>query len=76
MPTAYSFKRGNRVRVELANGDSQFTEFVFYHDYAPSKVGRDTIYHDADRPSQVILPVLPKRAVGSRVRSNACANAQ
>jgi putative CocE/NonD family hydrolase len=58
MPTAYLFRKGNRIRLELANGDSQFTEFVFHHDYAPTKVGRDTIFHDAARPSHIVLPVL------------------
>ena len=59
MPTAYLFKKGNRIRLELANGDSQLTEFVFQHDYTPNKVGEDTIYHDRTRPSELLLPVAP-----------------
>jgi uncharacterized protein len=58
MPTAHRFKKGSRIRIELANGDSQFTEFVFYHDYTPNKVGRDTIYHDGKYDSHLALPVL------------------
>ncbi len=61
MPTAYLFKRGSRIRLELANGDSQLTEFVFHHDYAPNKVGRDIIHHSVDYPSRLILPVVEKR---------------
>jgi predicted acyl esterase len=62
MPTAYLFKRRSRIRLELANGDSQFTEFVFYHDYTPGKVGRDTIWHNSEQPSHLVLPVLASPA--------------
>ena len=58
MPTAHRFRKGNRIRLELSNGDSQFTEFVFYHDYAPFKVGRDLIHHCADFPSHMTLPIV------------------
>ncbi len=58
MPTAYRFKKGSRIRLEIANGDSQLTEFVFQHDYTPDKVGRDTIYHCAEHPSHILLPVV------------------
>ncbi len=58
MPTAHRFARGSRIRLELANGDSSVTEFVFAHEYAPWKVGRDFVYHDARRPSQLVLPIL------------------
>ena len=58
MPTAYRFKKGSRIRLELANGDSQLTEFVFQHDYTPDKVGRDTIYHNPDHPSHILLPLV------------------
>jgi predicted acyl esterase len=58
MPTAYRFKKGSRIRLEIANGDSQLTEFVFQHDYTPDKVGQDTIHHDDEYPSHILLPVL------------------
>jgi hypothetical protein len=46
MPTAYRFKRGNRIRIDLANGDSALTEFGwFHHEYTPDKRGQDTIFH-------------------------------
>ena len=51
-------KKGSRVRLEIANGDSQLTEFVFQHEYTPNKVGRDTIYHDAKSSSHLMLPVV------------------
>ena len=62
MPTAFVFKKGDRIRIELANGDSPLTDGPFGHDYTPDMVGTDTIYHDADYPSQLILPVASKIA--------------
>ena len=58
MPTAWRFKRGSRIRLELANGDSSVTEGVFAHPYTPDKLGCDTIHHDRRRPSHLILPLL------------------
>ena len=62
MPTAYRFKRGNRIRLEIANTDSQFTELVFHHAYAPEMVGADLFFHDAKRRSHIILPVIDATA--------------
>jgi uncharacterized protein len=58
-PIAYRFGKGNRIRLEICNGDSPVTDALFFHIYRPDKIGTDTIYHDAARPSQLILPVLP-----------------
>lgn len=58
MPTAYRFKQGSRIRLELANGDSSVTEGVFAHPYTPDKVGQDVIRHDARHPSRLLLPVM------------------
>ncbi|HEX4192743.1 MAG TPA: CocE/NonD family hydrolase [Stellaceae bacterium] len=58
MPTAYRFKAGSRIRLELANGDSSVTEVHFSHPYTPDKVGRDTIHHDTRYPSRLLLPVM------------------
>ena len=57
MPTAHRFGKGSRIRIELANGDSSVTEFVFAHEYPPAKIGVDTLYHDKKRPSRVLLPI-------------------
>jgi predicted acyl esterase len=57
MPTAHRFAKGSRIRLEMANGDSALTEFIFAHEYAPTKIGRDTIHHDAKHPSFLALPV-------------------
>lgn len=58
MPTAHQFKKGDRIRLELANGDSAVTDAPFTHRYGPRKLGSDTIYHDAAHPSALLLPLL------------------
>lgn len=57
-PIAYLFRKGNRIRLEICNGDSPVTDALFFHFYRPDKIGADTIYHDAEHPSELILPVL------------------
>jgi uncharacterized protein len=57
-PTCYRFSRGSRIRVEIAPGDSQIADGLFWHYYG-HKVGTDTIYHDRVHPSHVLLPVVP-----------------
>jgi putative CocE/NonD family hydrolase len=57
-PIAYRFRKGNRIRVEIANGDSPVTDGLFSHIYRPDKIGVDTIYHGAEHPSELVLPVL------------------
>ncbi len=56
-PMAHRFKAGNRVRLELVNGDSAVTDVLWTHYYAPSKIGTDTVHHSANCPSVLILPV-------------------
>ncbi|HVB34940.1 MAG TPA: CocE/NonD family hydrolase [Patescibacteria group bacterium] len=58
LPMAYRFQKGNRIRIEVANGDSPVTDLLFTHLYRPDKHGQDTIYHDAEHPSRLVLPVL------------------
>lgn len=55
---AYRFRKGNRIRVEICEGDSPVTDNLFFHFYRPDKIGADTIYHDAEHPSELALPVL------------------
>jgi uncharacterized protein len=57
-PIAYRFRQGNRIRVEISNGDSPVTDALFFHIYRPDKMGSDTVHHDAAHPSQLILPVM------------------
>ena len=64
MPAASVFKKGSRIRLELANGDSAITDFVFEHVYLPNKIGKDTIFHTAAQPSQILLPVVTSQRTG------------
>ena len=56
-PMAYAFKQDHRIRLEIVNGDSPVTEVLWTHYYRPDKIGRDTIYHSAQHPSALLLPV-------------------
>ena len=56
-PIAYLFRKGNRIRVEICNGDSPVTDALFFHFYRPDKIGADTIYHNEEHPSELVLPV-------------------
>lgn len=57
-PTSYRFRRGNRIRVEIANGDSMVADGLFHHYYG-HKAGTDRFHHSAEHPSHVLLPVVP-----------------
>jgi uncharacterized protein len=58
-PTSYLFRRGNRIRVEIGNGDSMISDGLFHHYYG-HKAGTDRYYHDADHPSHVLMPIVAK----------------
>jgi putative CocE/NonD family hydrolase len=60
LPIAYLFRKGHRIRIEIANGDSALTDAVFTHPYHPTLIGTDTIHHDAAHASCIMLPVVPK----------------
>jgi hypothetical protein len=55
---AYRSRKGNRIRLEIANGDSPVTDGLFFHFYRPDKIGADTISQDAEHPSDLVLPAL------------------
>jgi uncharacterized protein len=57
-PMAHRFKKGNRVRLEIINGDSVITDVLWTHYYLPNKIGADTIYHSTEHPSALTLPVM------------------
>jgi putative CocE/NonD family hydrolase len=58
LPIAYLFKKGHRLRLELANSDSPATDGVFSHPYHPTQMGTDTIHHDGAHASCIMLPVV------------------
>lgn len=57
-PTSNVFKKGHRIRLDLACGDSN--AFDFGGHFYGIKFGKDTIYHDKEHPSHLILPVMPR----------------
>lgn len=65
-PTSNLFKAGHRIRLDVSS--SNFPHFdVNPNTGAPEGVGltrrvaRNTLFVDADRPSHVLLPVIPRR---------------
>jgi uncharacterized protein len=58
LPISYVFRKGHRLRLELANSDSPATDGVFSHPYHPTQMGTDTIHHDAGHASCILLPVV------------------
>ena len=58
LPISYVFKKGHRIRLEIANSDSTVTDGVFSHPYHPTQIGTDTIHHTTDHPSALYLPVV------------------
>jgi uncharacterized protein len=65
-PTANLFKRGHRIRLDVSS--SNFPHFdVNPNTGAPEgtdlarQVARNTLYLDRDRPSHVLLPLIPAR---------------
>ena len=62
-PTSNLFRRGHRIRLDVSS--SNFPNFDRNHntrgdDYAETTLvtARQTIYHDRQRPSRVVLPVI------------------
>jgi hypothetical protein len=63
-PTSNIFKRGHRIRLDVSS--SNFPRFDInpntgepLNDNRQTKIAINTVYHDASRPSQLILPVVP-----------------
>ena len=63
-PTSNLFQRGHRIRVDVSSSD--FPNFDRNHntggdDYAEATLftARQTVFHDGQRPSRVVLPVIP-----------------
>ena len=58
LPVSYVWKKGHRIRLEIANGDHSATDSVFTHPYHPTLMGTDTFHHDAAHASRLMLPVV------------------
>jgi uncharacterized protein len=56
--TSCCFLKDHRLRIDLACYDSN--AFDFGGHYYGLKIGSDTIYHDGEHPSHIVLPVIPQ----------------
>ncbi len=64
-PTGNRFARGHRIRIEISS--SYYPYYLRNLNTGEDNVGlatesvvaRQTIYHDAERPSHVVLPIIP-----------------
>jgi uncharacterized protein len=66
-PTSNIFKRGHRIRVDVSS--SNFPRFDInpntgepLNDNRQTKIAINTVYHDASRPSQIVLPIVPSKS--------------
>ncbi len=66
-PTSNIFKRGHRIRVDVSS--SNFPRFDInpntgepLNDNRLTKIAVNTVYHDASRPSQIVLPIVPLKS--------------
>jgi putative CocE/NonD family hydrolase len=64
--TSVVFLKGHRIRVHVTS--SHFPQFdrnpntgAPFGTTATVKVAQQTVYHDAERPSHILLPVIPPR---------------
>ena len=64
--TSVAFRKGHRIRVHVTS--SHFPQFdrnpntgAAFGTTKQVKVAQQTIYHDAERPSHILLPVIPRR---------------
>lgn len=65
--TSNVFKKGHRIQLEIAS--SNFPRYVRNQNTglplgtsAETKIAEQTIYHDAEHPSQLILPIIPAKS--------------
>jgi uncharacterized protein len=67
--TSNVFKAGHRIRVEISSSNfPRFNRNLNTDEPIPTattiRVATNTIYHDAERPSHVLLPMIPAEVAG------------
>jgi hypothetical protein len=76
-PTSLVFKRGHRIRLDLSS--SNFPRF----DVNPNTgeplgqqrrwaVAENSIYHDGEHPTHIVLPIIPRRDRAETKQKNNC----
>jgi putative CocE/NonD family hydrolase len=66
-PTSNVFKKGHRIRVDVSS--SNFPRFDVnpntgepLNEHRRTQIATNTVYHNAQHPSRIILPVIPMEA--------------
>lgn len=65
MPTGILFRQGHRIRLDVSSSDfpnfdrNHNTGADFWSD-AELRVAHQTVFHDRERPSRLVLPVIPR----------------
>ena len=57
-PTSWVFLPGHRIRIEVSNADSPMFDNPINHHFGV-KTGTDSIHHDVQHASHVVLPIIP-----------------
>lgn len=64
LSTSYEFGKGHRIRVEIAS--SKFPQYMRNlntggnnYDETEGVIAHNTLYHSANRPSRIVLPIVP-----------------
>lgn len=72
--TSNVFKKGHQIRVEISS--SNFPHYdrnpntgAEFGTTTELKVATQTIYHDAERPSHIVLPIIPAATTTSRAQA-------
>jgi predicted acyl esterase len=62
-PTSMVFERGHRLMLDVQTGDSRGAS-IFTHDNLAQRVGENRIHTGGERPSYLLLPVIPPSPMG------------
>ncbi len=66
-PIFRTFKAGHKIRLRIASNDSHIWDVDIFHAGVDNLV-KNTIYHDRDFPSYLLLPVILGKSSGSKKR--------
>ncbi|HEX7124865.1 MAG TPA: CocE/NonD family hydrolase, partial [Thermodesulfobacteriota bacterium] len=70
-PTSNRFERGHRIRLDISSSNFPHFDVNPNTGEPPGRerrvvVAHQAVYHDAARPSHILLPIVPARKEGSR----------
>jgi putative CocE/NonD family hydrolase len=67
-PTSLVFRRGHRIRLDISSSnfprfDVNPNTFEPLNEQRRSRIAVNSIYHDPQRPSRIVLPIIPAGAI-------------